>query len=128
MRSPHPPAHLLRALRFGDSGRHRHRISYRFECRILEAAGMACAALDVHGRSLVGRGFVPFRSWRLLRRERPPVVHFQHALTLNLGGLAARLARVPRIVMTEHTEEQFKQMGAYRIDRGFRLPWATACR
>ncbi len=39
---------------------------------------------------------------RLLRKERPAVVHLNSAKIGGLGALAARLARVPRIIFTAH--------------------------
>ncbi len=39
---------------------------------------------------------------RLLRQERPNVVHLNSAKMGGLGGLASRLARVPRIIFTAH--------------------------
>ncbi len=40
--------------------------------------------------------------WRMLRRERIRALHVHHHGALVLCGIPARLARIPRVVMTEH--------------------------
>lgn len=48
-----------------------------------------------HARSL-------YRTWKLLRHEKPDVVHVHTPIAALLGRIAARLAGVPRIVYTAH--------------------------
>lgn len=43
-----------------------------------------------------------FTLWKLFRAERPDVVHLNSAKVSGLGALAARLARVPKIIFTAH--------------------------
>ncbi len=43
-----------------------------------------------------------FELYRLFRRERPQVVHLNSSKAGGVGALAARLARVPRIIFTAH--------------------------
>lgn len=40
--------------------------------------------------------------WRLIRRERPDVLHVTSSKAGGIGALAGRLARVPRIIFTSH--------------------------
>src|SRR6266853_2189306 len=56
---------------------------------------------------------------RCLRRIRPDVVHL-HSGAWYKGALAARLARVPRIVYTEHGREHYDPRRARWLDR-----WAS---
>src|SRR5437899_11205552 len=62
----------------------------------LEAAGIRCVGFDFEGRYRLGRPLLQLELIRFFVRETPRVVHFQHALTLNLAGRAARLAQVQR--------------------------------
>lgn len=80
----------------------------------LEAAGIRCVGFDFEGRYRLGRPLLQLELIRFFAREKPRVVHFQHALTLNLAGRAARLTRVPRLVMTEHSDEALRRMPKYR--------------
>ncbi|MCB9812550.1 glycosyltransferase [Candidatus Nomurabacteria bacterium] len=43
-----------------------------------------------------------FEVWRLLRHERPEVLHVTSSKAGGIGALAGRLARVPRIIFTSH--------------------------
>jgi L-malate glycosyltransferase len=79
----------------------------------LEAAGIRCVGFNFDGRYRLGRPLLQLELIRFFVQERPQVVHFQHALTLNLAGRAARFARVPRLVMTEHTDESLRRMPKY---------------
>jgi len=67
--------------------------------------------VDVHHRELSGLkrdiGFI--NEWKvffslisLFRKEKPDIVHLNSSKMGTLGGLAARLARVPRIIYTAH--------------------------
>jgi glycosyltransferase involved in cell wall biosynthesis len=51
---------------------------------------------------LVGELRVLSALYRLLRRERPDIVHLNSSKAGGLGGVAARLARVPAIIFTGH--------------------------
>lgn len=54
---------------------------------------------------------------RLFRRLRPDVVHTHHVGPLIYGGLAARLARVPRLVHTEHDAWHLEDPRRRRLQR-----------
>lgn len=71
----------------------------------LEAAGIRCFGLDSERRSRLGRRWAVLR---LLRVRRPDVLHVQHFPMLALVRRAARLAGVPRIVVTEHTDAHLR--------------------
>jgi len=81
---------------------------------LLEARGVRCVGFDFHGRRRIGRPWLQWRMYGWFASERPHAVHFQHALTLNLAGRAARLAGVPSIVMTEHADEALRGQPRYR--------------
>jgi len=66
-------------------------------------------------------------SWRLvekLRALRLDAIHLQHFLGLNKVGLAARLAGIPRIVVTEHSEAGLQESLAGRLR--LRMNWRLA--
>jgi glycosyltransferase involved in cell wall biosynthesis len=59
--------------------------------------------MDYAGVKLQPRPLVYWwRLWRMLRRERVQALHVHHVGSLMLIGIPARLAGVPRVVMTEH--------------------------
>ncbi len=63
---------------------------------------------------------------RLLRKERPDVVHLNSAKIGGLGALASRLARVPRIIFTAHgfasnEDRSFFQKTAIRVAEFFTI-------
>jgi glycosyltransferase involved in cell wall biosynthesis len=61
---------------------------------------------------------------RKLRALRLDAIHLQHFLTLQKSGLAARLARVPRIVVTEHSDAKYREDLGQRAR--LRLVWRLA--
>jgi glycosyltransferase involved in cell wall biosynthesis len=82
---------------------------------LLEQTGVACVDLDYSSRSSrLRRLTFQAEVWRFLRRERVSALHVHHATALILCGIAARLARVPRTVMTEHALFQLQDRPAYR--------------
>ena len=81
----------------------------------LEARGIACVDLNYTTRHRLTRRLtyqLEFR--RFLRREKVRALHVHHATALILCGLPARLAGVPRVVMTEHALHQLQERPAYR--------------
>jgi glycosyltransferase involved in cell wall biosynthesis len=84
----------------------------------LERAGVRCLDLNYDkytGVGLVRRLRFMWACWRLLRQERISALHVHHTGTLILCGIAARLARVPRIVLTEHSVDPLRELGRRRI-------------
>lgn len=61
---------------------------------------------------------------RQLRALRLDAIHLQHFLTLQKIGLAARLAGVPRIVVTEHSDAAYRQILGQRLR--LHLVWRLA--
>jgi glycosyltransferase involved in cell wall biosynthesis len=83
--------------------------------RELEANGVVCADLNYLKRARFVRRFTYQSALaRFFRSHNVHAVHIHHATSLILGGLAARLARVPRIVMTEHSLFELQTMSKYR--------------
>ena len=69
----------------------------------LESAGIRC--LDMNYQKYKGafrRFLYQWEFWRMLRRERIRALHVHHHGALILCGIPARLAKVARVVMTEH--------------------------
>jgi glycosyltransferase involved in cell wall biosynthesis len=82
---------------------------------LLESAGIRC--LDVnydHYRGILKRPRFLWSVWRMLRRERISALHLHHAAALILCGIPARLARVSRVLMTEHGLHQLREQPRYR--------------
>lgn len=71
---------------------------------MLAEAGVRTVLVPELGRDIsVLRDWQSFLAlWRLLRRERPDVVHLNSSKAGGLGALAARLCGVPRIIFTAH--------------------------
>jgi len=82
----------------------------------LERAGIRCLDLNYDrytGIGILRRLRFMWACWRLLRRERISALHVHHTGSLVLCGIAARLARVPRIVLTEHAVDHLKELPRY---------------
>jgi glycosyltransferase involved in cell wall biosynthesis len=86
--------------------------------------GIEPVDLGVPVRNILGRNGVSPALVRRLRELRPHAVHLQHFLGLNKLGLPARLAGVPRVVVTEHTVHDVDQSLAGRFRA--RLTWRLA--
>src|SRR5262249_37185381 len=63
---------------------------------------------------------------RFLRRYDVSALHIHHATALTLCGIAARMARVPHVVMTEHALHQLKERANYRAQARRDCRYATA--
>jgi glycosyltransferase involved in cell wall biosynthesis len=66
-------------------------------------------------RNALGRNGLSLRLATRLRELRLDAIHLQHFLALNKLGVPARLAGVPRIVVTEHSEAQLRESSAGRL-------------
>jgi glycosyltransferase involved in cell wall biosynthesis len=81
----------------------------------LAQQGIRCVDLNYMRRPrLTRRATFQAEVWRFLMREHVAGLHLHHANSLILCGLAARLARVRRTVMTEHAVFQFKESASYK--------------
>jgi L-malate glycosyltransferase len=81
----------------------------------LESAGIRC--LDMNYEKYGGvlrRVHYAWAFWRMLRRERISTLHMHHYGAMILCGVAARLAGVSRIVMTEHGIENLLRYSGHR--------------
>ena len=76
----------------------------------------------VHG--VLERNGFNFAVARRLRELRIDAIHLQHFLSLLKLGLPARLARIPRIVVTEHADAPFREFRGHRVR--VRLTWRLA--
>jgi|HubBroStandDraft_1064217.scaffolds.fasta_scaffold02648_5 glycosyltransferase involved in cell wall biosynthesis len=69
----------------------------------LEASGIRCLDMNYDRfRGVFGRVFYLWKFWRMLRKERISALHVHHTAALILCGIPSWLARVNRVVMTEH--------------------------
>ena len=83
---------------------------------LAEAAGIRCLDFNYLNRRWgIRRATYQFAMWRMLRRERVDALHVHHATALILSGVPARLARISRVVMTEHALHQFIEQRSYRL-------------
>jgi glycosyltransferase involved in cell wall biosynthesis len=83
--------------------------------RELEAGGVECVDLNYLTRMRYLRRFTyQLALFRFLRRRKPHAIHIQHATSLILGAVPARLAGVRRVIMTEHSIIEFQTMPRYR--------------
>jgi glycosyltransferase involved in cell wall biosynthesis len=83
--------------------------------RELEAAGIECVDLNYETRlNPLRRLTYPIEMYRFLRKRGVDALLVHHATALILCGPAARLARTPRVVMTEHAIHQLRERPNYR--------------
>ena len=93
----------------------------RAECARLE---LPVIDLGFPVRDILRRnGFSPSLT-RRLRALRLDAIHLQHFLTLQKVGLASRMARVPRIVVTEHSDARLRDDLGQRLR--LHLVWRLA--
>jgi glycosyltransferase involved in cell wall biosynthesis len=81
----------------------------------LEQAGIRCLDMNYqnYGR-LTRRVTYQLNFWRMLRAQRVQALHVHHATALILCGMPARMAAIPRVVMTEHGLYQLQERPKYR--------------
>ena len=106
--------HIITALNEGGAERQLELLTPRQDADVavltLYGGGTVADAIRAHGVRVIEfplqagpKALAWFRLARVLRRERPDVVHV-HLLAAQLWGIpAARLARVPVVVSTEHS-------------------------
>ncbi len=80
--------------------------------------------LQIPARNILGRNGISIALTARLRELRPDGIHLQHFLGLNKLGIAARLASIRQIVVTEHSILDVSQSRAGRIRA--RLSWRLA--
>jgi glycosyltransferase involved in cell wall biosynthesis len=80
----------------------------------LEAAGVPCAGLGLLERGLVGKLMLRDDARAFYERVRADVVHLHHANVAMKGARAAKRAGVPRVIMTEHSDQQLRNGVRYR--------------
>jgi glycosyltransferase involved in cell wall biosynthesis len=93
----------------------------------LEAADIECVDLNYLTRSRITRR-VTYQAelFRFLRRERVAALHMHYGTALIVAGRAAQLARVPRVVVTEHATHQYEENARYRAATSRRTHLASA--
>jgi glycosyltransferase involved in cell wall biosynthesis len=91
-----------------------------------ESMGLSVVDLGISQTNVLSRNGISVAIAKLLATLNLDVIHLQHFLALNKLGLAARLARIPHIVVTEHSEAQLRDSFAARIR--LRLNWRLAHR
>ena len=77
--------------------------------------GLPVVDLGLPVRNAFGRNGFSLRLANRLRELRLDAIHLQHFLALNKLGLPARLAGVPRVVVTEHSDAQLRESTAGRL-------------
>jgi glycosyltransferase involved in cell wall biosynthesis len=89
-----------------------------------ESVGIPVVDLGFPVRDILRRNGFNGALARKLRALRLDAIHLQHFLTLQKIGLSARLAGVPRIVVTEHSDEAYRQILGQRLR--LHLVWRLA--
>ena len=82
----------------------------------LERAGIACKSFDLEHRSKLGKLLFPLQLFWYLKRHRFDVMHVHHVFVLRHCYRAARLAGIRRIVVTEHSDHEFRGHAGLRRD------------
>jgi glycosyltransferase involved in cell wall biosynthesis len=87
------------------------------------AIGLQVVSLRIPTEGILGRNGISFSLTRRLRELRLDAIHLHHFLALNKLGLAARVARISRIVVTEHSDAQLRdsRAGSFRLRFNWRL-------
>ncbi|HEX4049404.1 MAG TPA: glycosyltransferase family 4 protein [Steroidobacteraceae bacterium] len=88
--------------------------------------GLPIVDLQISKKGLLARNGISLGLSKRLATLKVDVVHLQHFVALNKIGLPARMAGIPRIVVTEHSEAQLLESLAGRIR--LRLNWRLAHR
>jgi glycosyltransferase involved in cell wall biosynthesis len=86
--------------------------------------GIRVVELNIPTRNPLTRNGLSIALARRLKDLRLDAVHMQHFLALNKLGVPARLARIPRVVVTEHSVLDVSQSRAVRFR--IRLNWRLA--
>lgn len=82
----------------------------------LEDAGIACFSFDLEHRSRLGKLLFPLQLFWYLKKNRFDVMHVHHIFVLRHCYRAARLAGIRRIVVTEHSDHEFRGHAGLRRD------------
>jgi glycosyltransferase involved in cell wall biosynthesis len=81
----------------------------------LRSQGIECIDLNYIRRNrLVRRGTYQWVFYRFLRQFQVHALHVHHATALTLCGIAAKIARLKSVVMTEHALHQLQERPSYR--------------
>lgn len=80
-----------------------------------EGIGIPVVDLGLPFRDLLRRNGFSVSLARRLRELRLDAIHLQHFLALNKCGPAARLAGIPRIVVTEHSDALIREDASFRF-------------
>lgn len=93
----------------------------------LEAHGIECVDLNYKRRFRVTRRVTyQIEFYRFLKIQQVAALHIQHATSLLVSGIAARFAKTPKVVVTEHSIFQYlERPDEFRIARDYSR-YATA--
>jgi glycosyltransferase involved in cell wall biosynthesis len=86
--------------------------------------GIQVVDLGISGEGVLGRNGLSLDLLRRLRQMKLDAIHLHHFVGLNKLGIAARLAGINRIVVTEHADDQLRESIAGRLR--LRLNWRLA--
>jgi glycosyltransferase involved in cell wall biosynthesis len=82
----------------------------------LEAAGIPCKSFDLEHRSRFSKLFFQIQLFWYLKKHRFDVMHVHHIFVLRHCYYAARLAGIRHIVVTEHSDHEFREHAGLRKD------------
>jgi L-malate glycosyltransferase len=85
--------------------------------------GIEVIDLGIPTHSILGRNGLSVALTRKLKSLSLDAIHMEHLLALNKLGLPARMAGIPRIVVTEHSDAQLRESmaGRFRLRFNWRL-------
>ena len=89
--------------------------------RELEAHGIECVDLNYKRRFRATRRFTyQLEFYRFLKSRQVAALHIQHVTSLLVSGIPARFARVPNVVVTEHSIFQYvERPDEFRVGRDY---------
>lgn len=82
----------------------------------LEQSGIPCTAFDLEHSARWQKLLFPLRLFWFLKTRRVDIMHVHHIFVLRHCYRAARLAGVKRIVVTEHSDHEFRDHAGLRRD------------
>ncbi|MGF1547056.1 MAG: glycosyltransferase [Thiotrichales bacterium] len=92
----------------------------------LEALGIPCRGFNFETRNRFSKYAFNYALYRYLKRERFDIVHAHHLFVFQRIYWPARLAGVRRIVLTEHSDHEYRDVPGY-LDTARRIARKADC-